>query len=200
MHICLTCFSEVVDESLVFNLTHGYTQFCCNACNHYTCKCDECGKTYHGGSRRTLKQSIDQILHHIDANHNQDANEDDDVPDLTIRETMLMSDTNKEDELYETRYLDELCDESFSVDIDYDKNSSILEELFTRPKLVLDGHLYSNFGSTSTNEFMIQDFTLFHQENCKFGGLRCFSWGGGLVVIWTYSRIKTRAILKIQNL
>ena len=84
---------------------------------------------------------------------------------------MLMDNISDEDDLCETDYLDGLCDESCLFDIDCDENEYILEESFTSPQLVLDGHLYPDLGSTSTNEFMIQDFTLFHQENCEFGGL-----------------------------
>ena len=72
----------------------------------------------------------------------------------------------------ETDYLGGLGDESCSVDSDYNKKSSILKESFTSPQLVLDGHLYPEFGSLSTNKFMIQDFTLFHQKLCMFQLMR----------------------------
>jgi hypothetical protein len=45
-------------------------------------------------------------------NHNQDANEEDDVLEMAIQEPMPMDGISDEDELCETDYLDGLCDES----------------------------------------------------------------------------------------
>lgn len=70
----------------------------------------------------------------------------------------------------------EFFDDSFSVNIDCNDNWSILNESLKGPQLVLDDHSYPDFGLLSTNKFKTQDFTLFREENCEFGGLRGWCW------------------------
>ena len=70
-----------------------------------------------------LNGSCIALLHII---RNQDANGEDDVPDMAIREPMPMEDISEEDDLCETDYLDGLCDELFSFGFYFDKNESVL--------------------------------------------------------------------------
>ena len=70
-----------------------------------------------------LNESCIALLHII---RNQDANGEDDVPDMAIREPMPMEGISEEDDLCETDYLDGLCNESFSFGLYFDKNESVL--------------------------------------------------------------------------
>ena len=98
-------------------------------------------KTYHSGSTHQRHRTVERILYHIATNHNQDANEEDDVPEMAIQEPMPMDNISDEENLSGMQRNLRMNYVRLTIWMDCVMNHSCLILIVTRMNLDLRSHL-----------------------------------------------------------